>query len=423
MTFSTFSAALLGARMMSPAPRQVFPERRLPGWSLRLSAEEELLLLCARADRDAAQTQRMRALAGAAELDWQRFGNMAAEQEVLALVSRALTELELAGQVPHPVLQDARRARLETLARNLSLHSELGRIASCLHASGIPVVPLKGTCLAQRLFASLELRRVGDIDVLVPESRLAEARSALFELGYAAIDGQEHHAFHGAPYVRQTATMSFVVELHWGLNDPEFVTVDYEELWRRVLTTSVDEQPLRDLPGEETLLYLALHLAKHHHGVLRLLADVDRLVRREGPHLDWSHVVRLAGQWHVSVLLYFALHRSESLLGTPLPEGLLAQLRPTAWRRLVVEHFAGPAAVLRPPARSTLRYSRVQLAYCAMLTPLGRSLAAYRHYLCLPSDRPRRGPVGRLMCLLEAPLGGVGRTALAVGSLAGDRFS
>ena len=409
--------------MRSPAPPQAYPERRLPGRGLRLSAEEELLLLCARADADAAQMQRMRALAGAPESDWQRFGNMAAEQEVLPLVSRVLTGPGLAGHVPQSVLEDARRARLETLARNLSLHAELGRIASRLHASRIPVVPLKGTCLAQRLFASLEARRVGDIDVLVPVARLAEARSLLLELGYAAVEGQEHHAFHGAPYVRQTATMSFVVELHWGLNDPGFVTVDYQELWQRVLAPGVDEQPVRRLPGEETLLYLALHLAKHHHGVLRLLADVDRLVRREGPQLDWSYVVHLAGRWHVSALLYFALYRSEFLLGTPLPERLLPQLRPPAWRRAVVEQFAGPRAVLRPPARSSLRYSRVQLAYCAMLTPLGRSVAAYRHYLCLPSEHPRRGPVGRLICLLEAPLGGFGRTALAFGSLAGERWS
>ena len=409
--------------MRSPARLQACPERRPAGRTLRLSPEEELLLLCARADADRSETQRMRELAGAPELDWQRFGSLAAEQEVLPLVSRVLAGPLLAGHVPQPVVDEARRSRLETLARNLSLDAELDRIASRLHASGIPVVPLKGTRLAQRLFGSLDARRVGDIDVLVPRARLAEARSLLGELGYAAVDGQEHHAFHGAPYVRSTAAMSFVLELHWGLNDPGFVTVDYEELWRRVLASSLEAQPLRTLPGEETLLFLALHLAKHHRGVLRLLADVDRLVRREGAYLDWSYVVRLAERWHVGVLLYFALQRAHCLLGTPLPEGVTAQLRPPAWRRVLVEQFAGPRAVLRPPARPTLRYSRVQLAYCAMLTPLGRSLAAYRHYLCLPSDRPHRGPLGRLMSLVEAPLGGVGRTALAVGSLAGDRWS
>ena len=418
--------------MRSPARLQACPERRPAGRALRLSAEEELLLLCARADADPSQTRRMRELAGSAELDWRRFGSLAAEQEVLPLVSRVLAGPLLAGHVPRPVADEARRARLETLARNLSLHAELDRIASRLHASSIPVVPLKGTCLAQRLFASLDARRVGDIDVLVPRARLTEARSLLSELGYAAVDGQEQHAFHGAPYVRSTGTISFVVELHWGLSDPGFVTVDYAELWQRVLASSRDaralrtlpgEQVLCPLPGEETLLFLALHLAKHHSGVLRLLADVDRLVRREGPSLDWSYVVRLAERWHVGVLLYFALQRAHCLLGTPLPEAVAARLRPPAWRRVLVEQFAGPRAVLRPPARPALRYSRVQLAYCAMLTPLGRSLAAYRHYLCLPSDRPHRGPLGRLLSLVEAPLGGVGRTALALSSLAGDRWS
>ena len=169
--------------MSSPAPHLACAEARLSRLSLRLSPAEELLLLCAQAEVDATQLAHMRQLVGGAGLDWQRFVELAVEHEVLPLVARRLSAPPLAELVPPFMLAQARRARLQTLARNLSLHAELERIADTLHASGVPAVPLKGTSLAQRLFGSLDARRVGDIDVLVPEARLLQARAALRDLG------------------------------------------------------------------------------------------------------------------------------------------------------------------------------------------------------------------------------------------------
>jgi hypothetical protein len=394
---------------------------------LRLHPEEEAVLLCVRAERSAAQDDRLRHLLSAG-MDWDAFWTTASQQQVLPLVARQLTVGSVTDAVPRNIVAEARAIRRLTAGHNLSLDAELERIGRRLQTAGIAAVPLKGTRLALRAYGAIDARQVGDIDILVPGDRLEEARATLRQLGYALAPsvshGVEEHSFHGVPFVRQGHGTRFVVELHWGLNNPQFVTVDYGELWDRVARCtrqSGEAGALRPLPSEETLLFLAFHLPKHDTGQLRLLADIDRLIRREGPGLDWPRLLSLARRWSAPWLLFFALHRAQLLFDTPLPGDALGPLAPARWRRALVASLAGPRAVLRPPAASHLRSNRFRLAYCAMLTPVGRSLEAYRYYLFAPySARRSRGLWGAAH-VLKGAARGLAWTALVFASCVADR--
>ncbi|MBI4507093.1 MAG: nucleotidyltransferase family protein [Chloroflexi bacterium] len=353
-------------------------------------------------------------------LTWQRLWREAAHQQVLPLVARTLAGAAVAAALPPAVVQYAKGLRLRTMLHNMAVHAELGRIGARLHVHGIPAAPLKGSHLAERLYHALDARQVGDIDLLVPESDVEAARAVLLELGYAPFasvsHGIEEHTFHGVPFLRQDPSASFVVELHWGLSNPRFVTIDYARLWQRVLAGSSDRAPLRPLPGEETLLFLSLHLAKHETGVLRLLADIDRLLRREGPALDWPYVLALARRWQVTGLVYFALHHAQRLYATPVPEWALQELRPATWRRALVGVLAGPQAILHaavPERLEYLRYHRFRLAYCAMLTPFRRFLDAYQFYLFPPLAHRQPGLFRRAIGSAERVGRGIAWTGLA----------
>lgn len=388
---------------------------------------EELLLLCMRAVRDPRQEAHLNDLMARPDLDWTRFWALADEQEVQPLAARVLIEHGWDMPPPEAARTYARTIRLRTLAANLSMAAELERIAQTLHRCGIPVVPLKGVHLARRLYGGLDARRIGDIDVLAPEERLEEARAAVRSLGYRLYEGTSHgaaeHTFHGVPFVREAAGVQFVLELHWGLTDPRFATIDYGELWRRVLSYSPERDALRPLPIEETLLYLALHLPKHPTGVLRLLADIDRLLRKEAGGLDWGYVLQQAGRWSVTTLLYFALVRCRMLLDTPVPSGVLEACRPPRWRRALVGALTAPRAVMRPSTQGPTRYSRSQLAYCAMIDPLERCLRAYREYLFLPAQQDGTQAQDRVVGAVETVSRGLARTALAVGSVMIQRWN
>ena len=97
--------------------------------------------------------------------------------------------------------------------------------------------------------------------------------------------------------------------------------------------------------------------------------------------MDWSLVAELAAAWGASWQVHASLSRSERLLGTPVPESALHQLRPPAWRNAIIELLAGPLAVLRPPTTQKLRYNKYMLAYCAAIGPFGRTMDALSYYL------------------------------------------
>jgi hypothetical protein len=360
-----------------------------------LDREEETILWAIRAARDPSADERLRSLVSDPELNWDHLWALAEAHEVTPPVARALTAEDLAPLAPDAARDRARAVRLHTLVQNLALHAELQHVGGALRAHGIPVVPLKGTYVAEAFHEGLDARRCGDIDILVQESRLEEARAILKDLGYQPMMGASHgietHLFHGVPYVRHAATTTFVIELHWGLNDPRFVSIDYAQLWDRILVDKECDAPLTPMPVEETLLFLALHHPKHDTGLLRLLADIDRLVRHEGSRLDWSHLVRLARQWNGTWLLYFALWRAHRLLGTPLPHSLLNDIAPPRWRRAAVTLLAGPKFILRPPKAEHLRSNQSGLAYCAMIDPFARAFAAYLATFYPPLPPEKRG--------------------------------
>jgi hypothetical protein len=98
------------------------------------------------------------------------------------------------------------QAYYHTAARNLLIYQELSHILAALATTdsfsisdfgfgisqfairnpqfAIPTVVLKGAALATTLYPSIGLRPMGDIDLLVPQDRLAEAVACLQALGY-----------------------------------------------------------------------------------------------------------------------------------------------------------------------------------------------------------------------------------------------
>jgi hypothetical protein len=405
---------------MFERPQRLSPYPFFPAMSM----EEEAVLLSVQFAWDGTQRRRFLSLLSDPAFKWDQFWHVADEQQVVPLAARCLTSPEVVASLPGPIVDQAKQSRFVWLAHALGLHAELQRLMQALKSCGIPVAPLKGTALAERLYGSLDGRSTSDIDILVPESRLLEARAILRDNGYAPSSdvrpGIEEHSFHGVPFIRTLPSRMFVVELHWKLSNPRFVTVNYDDLWARMLSARGDSDGPYTLPTADTLLHLALHMPKHSAGALRLLADIDRLVRREATALDWTRLECRADSWGVRHALYFALLRSQTFLGTPLPPQVLQRLAPSPWRSAFVHLVAGPRMLLHPPAQPFLRHTRLQLAHCAMQMPLQRTLDAYAHYLLAPGKLRGSGTCASVSGRVLGGLRGLAWTVIAVGSAVVD---
>ncbi|MFQ5791649.1 MAG: nucleotidyltransferase family protein, partial [Acidobacteriota bacterium] len=86
--------------------------------------------------------------------------------------------------------QDVRRNLLQayhrTGYRNPQLLKSLEARLALFASAGVHVTVLKGACLAQLICTDAGLRPFRDLDVLIPKDGFANARTALFDAGYAA---------------------------------------------------------------------------------------------------------------------------------------------------------------------------------------------------------------------------------------------
>lgn len=282
-------------------------------------AEFDLVVACSVWPRSAAQTARVRALAGE-HVDWDRVARIAVRHGVSALVVDALEQADIA--VPDRLLRVARRRVTATLRQA----GEAVRLRKCFADADIPVLFLKGTALAVRLFGRIELRDAVDIDLAVAADNLPSAWRILDQAGYrriiprqelspetrrlfvwAAKDSFHRHGDHG-----------MVVELHWRLSD-DLPDPGVPPLRRWQEVAAMRGEPLATLADEELFIYLCTHGAAHLWARLKWLVDVGAMISAsdDGGMRYWARA-QASGAGRAAASAFFLLNE---LMGRPLPEG------------------------------------------------------------------------------------------------------
>jgi hypothetical protein len=214
-------------------------------------------------------------------VDTQAYAMQLDERGLLALLGSRTLEL-----VPEAA-DDAFRSRVEEAmrharARALVLDATLRRVARALEERGIPVLPLKGTTLADRVHGDPGLRPTTDVDVLVPRAQVGAAVETLRGLGYPPpedpvwVDGlpEMHYTFMRADGVLPR------VELHWRIHWSEGSFSD--ELFR---ASTVAPDGLRRADPAHEFALLVLVFARDGLYGPRLVADTAAWWDRLGDQL------------------------------------------------------------------------------------------------------------------------------------------
>ena len=348
----------------------------------RWPPEIDLLLACARLRLEPGDLARARAAVGRG-IDWNRLLQLAHVHGLLPL----LHSHAASGALPWP--PDARadldaRAR-DITHRNLQLTAELLVLLRLCADHAIPVVPLKGPVLAQQIYASVALRRLGDLDLLVREEdlvrymRLLEARGYQLAPGSASAEDEfdrrnSHHVAVVDPRRRIT------VELHRCLLRPRARgRWDLDMIAPRLEQTRFMGWPVSVLPPEDLLVYLCEHGAEHSWGRLEWLVAVAELLR-SGQVRDWTRVRRWADELGTTRRVGAALLLANALFGAdatgvPLPRDRSAQAanRAVVLRRLATD----PLRTLESPAErfgylfltDRTAVARLRRCWTTLLTP------------------------------------------------------
>jgi len=299
-----------------------------------LSPEDACVSLLARGTLPSALEARARALLGR-PLAWPTVLRQARRHGVGPLLGRNLARLGWPG-VPGDARAQLERGDRLNAARNALLVRELTELLGGCRDREVPVIPLKGPALAERLYGDPALRECWDLDLLVPPRATAAVRDLLAARGYAPAAESPLGAAAVAPllestcecaFVRRRQEFRYVIDVHWHVAwrwHAEAAML--ADLWAEAGPASFAGVEVWGLSPEWELLFLMVHAARHRWQPLKWLVDVHEICVRGG--VDWERLHTKATRFGLERVLALTLGACSALLGTEIPEGLPRQAPP-----------------------------------------------------------------------------------------------
>ncbi|MBL8698832.1 MAG: nucleotidyltransferase family protein [Alphaproteobacteria bacterium] len=265
-----------------------------------------------------------------------------------ALLGRLAARARRAGVMStlHPRLAEHFRAALiQAEAHQRMAKFEINRLQRALGALGDGMILLKGAAYVAAGLPAAEGRHSGDVDLLLPKSRLPAVEASLMAKGwvqeYQADYTQDYYRLwmHELPPLRHATRLSVVDIHHTILPATNRLQPDAAAL----IAAAV---PVPGLPGvrmldaPDMILHLAAHLAQDgdfSHS-LREVVDLDDLLRHFASRPGfWAELLRRADHHRLGRPLHYAIAMSRALLDTPVPADTILALR----------HFALPSPLDR----------------------------------------------------------------------------
>ena len=217
-----------------------------------------------------------------------------------------------------------------------------------------PIIVLKGTDYAYRLYSAPHLRPRQDIDILVRRDHAAaitlRLRQAGFKLHYPAGAVSRVPAYHEAVFEVGNAT----IEVHHSFVQRARNRVDYEGVWNRAKPWSGFDSRLLQLDDVDALIYHSINMNSDQFAT-PLFRHLDVwLMLRDREDILPAAVAR-AREWATRRALYGALRQTSRYfeeLRTPAVENAMQELLPRRTRSFLDRH------VLPDPWRPRRRYGR-----------------------------------------------------------------
>lgn len=298
---------------MSRAPRLPAP---VPG-SPR-SAEERLLLSCARLTLTPARAADARKLAATA--DWELLLALGERHRLIPFLHRHLKDAPL----PAWAAAELRARHRHGVGTVLSLSAELRRLVDLLAAGGVDALAYKGPALALQAYGDLSLRTFTDLDLAVRPADVPRALRVLAGDGYTPALGMsraQERFFRRVdgdyPLVHEKTGV--LVELHARVSSRRFgVPLETDELMRSAEEVALGGTTVRAVGGRDLLTVLCVHGAKHRWKRLEWLVAVAELLRARGG--DAGALVSHAARRHARRTVLVALSLANRLLDAPVPD-------------------------------------------------------------------------------------------------------
>ena len=206
-----------------------------------------------------------------------------------------------------PIMHSFHQRYGYAIRRDFIQDTELAEISEALSEQGIAHMPLKGS-VVKKYYPLPELRRSGDIDLLIHNSDRKAADEILKSLGYeCTISGRDVEDV----YERDKTT----IELHFKLTGDDDISTDFcSKVWEH---SKLSEGSMYEMEPEYMYVYLLSHLRKHlleaGGGGIKLILDF--YVLNCSIDFDREKLDEYTEQAHIENLRKYAEALSEKWFG------------------------------------------------------------------------------------------------------------
>lgn len=261
--------------------------------------------------------------------DWDEIFELAKHHGLAPNLFHALKPHKEALEMPEEIFAELQRIYFTAAARNTRLYGELERLLQGFNREKIPVGLLKGVHLAEAVYGNIALRSMADIDLLVKESDLEQADKLLLAQGAHPHVKTRIKAARGKHFNYTLPAQKLYLELHWDLINGKNNGIPPEILWSRLEALRVGSADVLVVKPEDLVPYLCLHLAEHLHDLrLRMIIDLDVVIRFFGEALDWKRTAAAIQQWHAETAAHVFLTLASRCFDTPVTPDIFARLAP-----------------------------------------------------------------------------------------------
>jgi hypothetical protein len=197
--------------------------------------------------------------------------------------------------------------------QNLLIRRETELLLREFEVQGVPVIPLKGTLLAERYYGHYAARGTSDIDLLIHPEHMEAAVKCIHHLGFVEAS-QENPVHYHHEWFKQAGGLPepLVVELHWSLVQADTSQMNIGVAW--ATSEQMDGyKNVRSLSPSYTFYALCLHGASHQMDSLKYVMDVLHLLERHYERIDLQWLLEQAKKDHTSRRIAAALSAVEAL--------------------------------------------------------------------------------------------------------------
>lgn len=254
--------------------------------------------------------------------DWDRVLEIARFHQVDLFLYPAVAAWDKKRQPPAELMAGWRMAYFAATVKYEQASRQLREILSALHDAGVPVIPLKGAWLAEKIYAEGAQRPMCDFDLLVPLEQLDQARTVFENLGYTTPDRfrslQHDKDIH---YLHPAHPMT--IELHWNIWNEGIRHTrkpDFSSIWQDLQEDSIGGIPVCSFPVERMLAYLAQHILHHSFAIpLRAYLDLALILKQHGAACSAERLTTEADALRVPYGCRLVLHTVRAMFDQKVP--------------------------------------------------------------------------------------------------------